>query len=959
MNLKPILIAACGMLAACTSTVTNSPYDLADPMVGTGGTGHTYPGATMPRGAVQLSPDTRSNDWSACAGYQHDDTSVDGFSHTHLSGTGCCDLGDIFVRPTSATVDINADTLYSPTAIADQKARPGYYSARLTEEGIKAELTATTHTGVHRYTFEKGTTPTIIFDLDHRLTDEDVVSDMSYLTIEGDTAISGLRLSDGWTPGQHVFFTARFSKPVASATLAHGNRAAVLTFAADGKPLEMVVGLSGVSVDNARLNIDTEVPVLDFDTVAAKAREAWTDALGAITVEGGSERHLRNFYSALYHALVVPDVASDVNGLYRRHNDSIASAPEGAAYYSTFSLWDTYRAWHPLMTIIDTTLVCDMVNSMLDMYDADGELPVWPLASGETGCMIGYHSVSVIADAYMKGLRCFDADCALEAMIESSRKPRKGADIWSQQGYIPSNFKRESVSCALEYSYDDWCIARMAEAMGRDSIAAEYYGRAANYANLFDGATRFFRGRRSDGNRDSGFIPEAVNRDLTEATSWHYRFAPVHDVAGMASLFGGYDRLEAALDSMFSYNAPIVGELSDITGIVGQYSHGNEPSHHVAYLYDYTGSPWKTQKLTRELLDSWYQPTPDGICGNEDCGQMSAWYIFSALGFYPVAPGSNEFALTTPLFERATIRLADGKSFQVTANDPEHNLYIESVTLNGEPVDNNFITYSQIMDGGTLAFTLTDTPVKERKGAAPYSMTAAPQVSVPYIGQDTYLFTDSITVTLGCATPGAEIRYTLDGTAPTPDSPLYTEPLHIDRSLTIRAIGLREGLAQSREMSVDATKAEFTPAVNDSGISNQGVSYEYYEGNCATTADITSGRLVRRGTMSTPSIDGADIADHFAFIFSGYIRIPATGIYAFRTVSDDGSVLYVDGRKVVDNDGGHAAVAATGLIPLSEGLHSFRILYFEDYEGQEFDWGWKRPGESDFTSVPEANLFTR
>lgn len=959
MNLKPILIAACTLLTACTSTVTNSPYELADPMVGTGGTGHTYPGATMPHGAVQLSPDTRANDWSACAGYQHSDTSVDGFSHTHLSGTGCCDLGDIFVRPTSATVDLNADTLYYPTPIADQKARPGYYSARLTDEKIKAEFTATTRTGVHRYTFDSESTPTLIFDLDHRLTDEDKVSDQSYIAIEGDTAISGLRLSDGWTPGQHVYFTARFSKPVASASLTHGNRAAVLTFANDGKPLEMVVGLSGVSVDNARLNINTEVPVLDFDTVASRAREAWTDALGAITVEGGTEKHLRNFYSALYHTMVVPNVTSDANGQYRRHNDSISTAAEGSGFYSTLSLWDTYRAWHPLMTIIDTTLVCDMINSMLDMYDATGELPVWPLASGETGCMIGYHSVSVIADAYMKGFRCFDAERALKAMTESSRKPRKGADLWSKQGYIPSNFKRESVSCALEYSYDDWCIARMAQAMGRDSIAAEYYSRASNYANLFDGATRFFRGRRSDGNRDGGFIPEAVSRDLTEATSWHYRFAPLHDVAGMASLFGGYDRLEAALDSMFTYDAPVVGELSDITGIVGQYSHGNEPSHHVAYLYNYTGSPWKTQKLTRELLDSWYQPEPDGICGNEDCGQMSAWYIFSSLGFYPVAPGSNEFILTTPLFERATIRLADGKSFNITANDPEHNRYIESVTLNGEPVDDNFITYSQIMNGGTLAFTLTDSPVKERKGNPPYSMTTSPRVSVPYIGQDTYLFTDSITVTLGCATPDTEIHYTLDGTTPTSESPLYTSPLLIDRSLTIRAVGLHEGLAPSRVLSVDATKAEFLLPVKPTEIRNQGVNYEYYEGNCATTADITSGRLVRRGTMSEPAIDSADIPDHFAFIFSGYIRIPSTGIYAFRTVSDDGSVLYIDGHKVVDNDGGHAAVAATGLIPLSEGFHSYRILYFEDYEGQEFGWSWKQPGENSFSPVPAANLYIR
>ena len=402
----------------------------------------------------------------------------------------------------------------------------------------------------------------------------------------------------------------------------------------NGEPVIAKVGLSIVSEKNARENLETEVIGFDFDAVRSAARSAWEQALSAITVKGGNTDDLKNFYTAMYHSMVVPNVVSDVNGEYRRHNMEIGQLPKGKVQYSTFSLWDTFRAWNPLMTLIDTTLVNNMINSFLDIYESSGELPIWPLSAGETGTMIGYHAVSVIADAYMKGIRGFDAEKALEAMVVSSEKNKKGADYYIQNGFIPSNIKKESISCLLEFAYDDWCIARMAQEMGKDDIYQKYIQRSQNYINVFDGNTKFFRPKRMDGNWETPFNPIEVGRAYTEATAWQYRFFVPHDVSGMAQLFGGKKEFITALDSIFTVESDVHGDLVDITGLIGQYVHGNEPSHHIAYLYDYVGQPWKTQEMTRRLLHEMYAPTPEGIIGNEDCGQMSGWYILSCLGIY-------------------------------------------------------------------------------------------------------------------------------------------------------------------------------------------------------------------------------------------------------------------------------------------------------------------------------------
>lgn len=710
--------------SSCTSG-KYSPVDYVDPFIGTGFHGHTYPGATVPFGAVQLSPDTRAGNWDACAGYHYDDTILKGFSHTHLSGTGCIDLGDILFRPTTLKPDLTAESICRPANFShkDERASAGYYSVILKDEGIKAELTATTHTGMHRYTFPSGKPVTIIVDLAHLLDNEYIYEAELERTTSNE--IVGMRRTRGWTDNQYVYFAAQFSEPFQTVEFVQDKKIvsaetkqvgtdlqAILTFAdKDGEPIIAKVGLSLVSVDNARINLAEEVKDFNFDAVCAAARNDWEQALSSITVEGGGTDDLKNFYTAIYHAMVVPNVVSDVNGEYRRHNMQIGQLPKGKMQYSTFSLWDTFRAWNPLMTLIDTALVNNMVNSYLDIYDASGELPIWPLSAAETGTMIGYHSVSVIADAYLKGIRGFDAEKALDAMKVSSEKNKKGADYYIKYGFIPSNIKKESISCLLEFAYDDWCIARMAQEMGKEDVYRKYIERSQNYINVFDGSTKFFRGKRMDGNWETSFNPFEVGRSYTEATAWQYRFSVPYDVNGMVQLFGGKEKFITALDSIFIAEPNVHGDLADITGLIGQYAHGNEPSHHIAYLYDYVGQPWKTQEMTRRLLHEMYQPTPGGISGNEDCGQMSAWYLLSAMGFYQVNPSWGVFAFGSPLFENVKIELPGKKNFTIeTIHNSDENIYIQSVELNGKTYSKSYIQYEDIMKGGTLRFYMGNKP---------------------------------------------------------------------------------------------------------------------------------------------------------------------------------------------------------------------------------------------------------
>jgi len=970
-----LLFSAIYLLGSC-SVEPKKPIDYVDPFVGTGFHGHTYPGATVPYGAVQLSPDTRTGDWDACSGYHYSDSSILGFSHTHLSGTGCADLGDILFHPTTQDIKPNAKGyIFEPLAFShkNEKASPGYYSVFFEEEDIKAELTATTYTGVHRYTFGKGKSESIIIDMAHLLAEETI--DSLVIRQTANNEIVGMRRTQGWVTNQYIFFVAQFSKDFQS--VEHINEGAVLTKndspksnsqqmvlkfgTSTGEPIVVKVGLSVVSEANARENLTKEVQGFDFDAVHNQTRDLWVDALSDIIVEGGNENDLKNFYTAVYHSKIVPNTMSDLNGEYRRHDMTIGKQTEGRKYYSTFSIWDTFRAWNPLVTLTDTTLVTDMIHSYLDMYDASGELPIWPLSAGETHTMIGYHSVSVIADAYMKGIRGFDINKAYEAMKVSSDKNKKGSDYYIKYGFIPSNIKKESVSCLLEYAYDDWCIAQIAKELGKEEDYKRYTERSLSYINVFDGYTKFFRGKRMDGNWDTPFNPFEPARAYTEATAWQYRFFVPHDVNGMVELFGGREAFVEQLDSLFVVEARIDGNMSDITGLIGQYAHGNEPSHHMAYLYNYVGQPWKTQAMTRRILSEMYQPTPEGISGNEDCGQMSAWYILSSLGFYSVCPGSNEFSLTTPLFEKATMNLANGKQLIITANNPQKNIYIDNVTLNGKEITTNYITYQELMQGGELQYVLSATP-NENRGindtAYPHSQTQGKVASIPYTTKDLHLFIDSIDVDLASATKDATIYFTLDGKEPDEASMLYTKPIRIANTSALKAKAYKEGYAASRTFTIEATRAIFRNPVSAQATEN-GTNFRYYEGNYSLVDQIEKSPLVLSGTMPEPSIKEAKQADHFAYVFTGILSVPQDGVYEFITKSDDGSVLYIGNEKIVDNDGSHAAIIATGRIALKKGYHTYKLLYFEDYEGEEFSWAWKTPGSSQFEPIPVANLFVR
>ena len=935
--MKPNLLIALLLVTAVACTQTpRTPIDSVHVFNGTDFHGHTYPGATTPFGLVQLSPDTRTEGWDGCSGYHYSDDTILGFSHTHLSGTGCADLGDFLFTPGLGEVGP------LPFSHSDESASPGYYKVKF-PAGITAELTAAAHTGVHRYTFTGKGVPRILVDAVHCIGDGTTAleSDVSAL---GPQQICGHRLVDGWSQGRDIFIDAFFSVPFEAEEAGSGKL--LLTFPEGTREITVVAGLSYTSAVAARENREAEVPEADFKQVRGRAEALWSDALGRIRVSGGP---VEQFYTCFYHTFATPNLLSDC------HSER---SEESSPFYSTLSIWDTYRSWNPLQTILDPAFVGDMINSMLDMYDSWGELPVWPLGYYDTHTMTGYHSVSIIADAWLRGIRSFDGERALRAMVKSSNMNEGNTSaLYTQYGYIPANLKRESVSQTLEFAYDDWCIARMAESLGHAALAAEYDARALSYRNLFDASTAFFRGKTSDGNWVTPFDPLSSTRDYTEGIPWQYRFFVPHDPEGEILLFGGREAAYAALDSLFTYEERSGKvDIADISGYMGQYAHGNEPSHHQAYLFNWLGRPSRSHEIVRRLLGEMYGTAPDGVSGNEDCGQMSAWYVLSSLGIYPVCPGSGEYILSVPLFKRAEISLGNGKVLTIKADHPERQ-YISKVTLNGTPVERLSLTYDEIMGGGELSFTLSARPDPAWDALpAPYSLTAEPFVSVPAVAEDLYLFKDSSPVSIICRTEGAEVRYTLDGSEPGADSPLYTGPFTLDRSARIAMRAFKDGMQPSDIAIVKAEKAVYSKASYPENM-QPGCRYTYHRGIFSETADVLASPAVSRGVMERPAIEEAPDEDHFGYIFTGYIDVPEKGIYDFSLTSDDGAVLDIDGRRVVDNDGSHSAISTFGRIPLEKGLHSYRLIYLEDYEGEHLSWGWRPEKEDLFSPVPSDRLF--
>jgi len=741
-----------------------------DPFIGTQGNGHVFPGAVVPFGMVQLSPDTQirhfkeSYPWAA--GYQYGDSTILGFSHTHFSGAGHSDLGDVLVMPIAGDVLLDPGTPDKPLSgyrsrfrHDTERAEPGYYAVTLEDYGVRAELTATARVGLHRYTFPAGKPAHVLVDLRSSIYDYAGKVLWSRIRVQADGTVTGYRETRGWAPGRQLFFAMRFSLPLTGHAIynreptpeydpkfapwygrddvdAREGRglAAVLDFGvlAAQQPLLVKVAISPVSETNALRNLDAEAPAWDFDAKRDAAATAWRDALSVLDIEA-SEPVRKMLYTSLYHAFMAPSLFMDVDGSYRGPDHEVHQAT-GFAFHSTFSLWDTYRALHPLLTLTRPAAENnDFVRSLLESWkeSPDGLLPVWQFHGQETWTMIGYHAAPVIADAYVKGIRDYSADEALEAMLASATNPRyAGLDQYMKRGWVASDKEREGASKTLEYAYDDWTIARVASAMGRTDVAEKFDARAAYWRNVFDRKTGFVRARKSDGKFREPFDPAVAGYygDYTEGNAWQYTWYVPQDTAGLIAAMGGERRFVDKLDALFDakVNPASFAHVEDITGLIGQYAHGNEPSHHIAYLYVYAGEPWRTQERLKQIVDSQYRPTPDGLSGNDDLGQMSAWLLFTSLGFYPATPASGEYVIGRPFVDRATLHLPDGKQFTIVASGlSESNRYIGAVQLNGRPLTRTFIRHEEIMAGGELRFTMQATPNKSwatDTGSRPYSL---------------------------------------------------------------------------------------------------------------------------------------------------------------------------------------------------------------------------------------------
>jgi predicted alpha-1,2-mannosidase len=680
----------------------------------------------------------------------------------------------------------------APFSHEKETASPGYYGVEF-NNGIRVELTATPRVGFHRYTFPLGTEePVVILDLDHR----DRLLE-SQLRVVDQTHIEGFRRSTGWAKNQIVYFAAEFSKPFAPTEGLEnsGSNNLIRAIFKFDHPNQLLikVGISAVSVEGARKNLEAEVNHWDFDRVRSEAVTAWNKELNKIDVTTGTSDQLKNFYTALYHAASAPNLFMDVDGHYLGHDGKIHKT-DGWNYYTVFSLWDTFRAAHPLYNLIDQKRSSEFIKTFLAQYKEGGRLPVWELAGNETDTMIGYHAVSVIADAVTKGVTGFDRELAFEAMKHSAELRHFGLGAYIDHGYIDMGEERESVSKTLEYAYDDWCIAVVAKALNRTDDYHRYMKRAQFYKNVFDRETGFVRPRTNAGWL-SPFEPREVNFSFTEANSWQYSFFAPQDITGLMNLMGGEEKFAKKLDSLFAAIATTTGrEQADITGMIGQYAHGNEPSHHVAYLYSYARQPWKTQSLVHQIINQFYKPTPDGLIGNEDCGQMSAWLVLSAVGFYPVTPGSNIYAIGTPLFPELRLNLENGKSFVVKAqNLSAQSFYIQSATLNGKPYRKSFLRHEDVMAGGELIFQMGDKPnLKWGTGVdeAPISeITTEKIVPVPVVKSYGKTFIKEMAISFGSG-EGEKVFYTTDGSEPGPTSQLFSKPFYIDSSTTVKAVSV-------------------------------------------------------------------------------------------------------------------------------------------------------------------------
>ncbi len=967
-----ILISGLALFFACKNTGDNDLTKYVDPFIGTDYHGHTFPGATAPFGLVQLSPDTRMENWDGSSGYHYTDKTIMGFSHTHLSGTGAPEYCDVLLMPTTGEVqwlpgdEDDPSTGYRSAFSHDNEiASPGYYSVLLDDHGIRAELTATMRAGMHRYTFPAAENANIIIELKNR----DRVIDAG-INVVSDTEISGYRRSVRWAKDQHVYFYAVFSKPFETYGIAvqdklkdgltHTTDTNVKAFVryktTEGEKILVKVGISAVSTENAKMNLEAEIVGWNFDDVRKKTETQWNDYLKKIVVEGGTEKERRIFYTALYHTAIHPNTFSDVDGSYRGVDLKVHKA-EGFTRYTVFSLWDVFRTQMPLFTIIEPARMNDFIKSFLAAYRHRGRLPHWEIWGQHSGSMIGHHSLPVILDAYAKGIRDYDVSLAYEAM----KNQVDHTGYYARMGFVPADKGGGSVSVTAEFAYNDWCLAEMAKLLGHDEDYLTYQTRAQNYRYLFDRETGFMRPRNSDRSWVEPFDPGHPSEHFVEGNAWHYSLFTPQDVTGLINLIGGDKAFEAWLDGLFTTESDIDDKVVDATGLIGQYAHGNEPSHHMAYLYNYAGAAPKTQAIVRQILATKYDDTPSGLEGNEDCGQMSAWYIMSAMGFYPVTPGMPVYTIGSPVFDKVTVHLENGKDFIVEAkSNSAKNIYIQSATLNGKPYTKSWFSHDEIVNGGRLVFEMGDKPnyewgtsVKDRSFTPPLQ----PAVSMPYALNPELNFLNSIRIPLACDTQGATIRYTTDGSEPNEYSTVYQEPIVLTRTTTLKFKAFKEGLLPSLTAFEKPVKLEYEKFHDFSGLGlAPGLRYRYYEAEVMAVAELGTLTPIKSGVIPNFNIDNRKRDEYFGYMYEGFIKIPADGAYTFYNKTNDGSILYLDDKEFINLDGGHPAVEQFRTIALKKGVYKISQKYFQMGGGFMNAVSWKGPG-FEKEEIPPSALF--
>ena len=941
--------------------------ELVNVFIGTSDDGNTFPGASMPFGMVHLSPDTDLEGSAKYGGYNYTDQSIIGFSHTHLNGVGEPEYRDVLFMPTVGRIQLkpgdkhNTNSGYrSSFDHSNELATPGYYAVFLTDYNVNVELSSTLRSGFHKYSFPKTDSAHIIIDLAHPEGAEKL-----YIKIVSNTEIEGMRRSHGWAFDQYVYFVAQFSTPFSSVDLALDdvfqkensevtgkNVKAVINYQTDeDEEILVKVGLSAVSSEGARKNLQAEIPNWDFDGIVNMAKDTWNKELGKIEIEGGTKDQQIFFYTSMYHALLSPDIYMDVDGKYRGIDQKIHQSSD-FTNYTVFSLWDTFRALHPLLTIIDQKRTNEFIKSLLQKYDDGGRLPMWALAGNYTDDMLGYHAVPVIADAYVKGIRDYDIEKAYEAIKHSAELDKLGLKYYKKIGYLPYERQGESVSKTLEYSYNDWCISQMAKDIGTKEEYKWYHQRAHFYKNVFDKSTSFMRAKSLDRKWQEPFDP-IKNSAYSEGNAYQYMFVP-HDTNGLIEEMGGDEKFSTWLDILFSQESNENKE-----GSIGQYWHGNEPSHHLAYLYNYVGEAWKTQKLVNQILTELHFSEPGGLSGNDDCGQMSAWYILSSMGFYSVTPGQDIYVIGSPLFEKTTINLENGNKFNIEANKiSSENIYIQSASMNGKAFSRSYIHHDEIMNGSKLIFEMGPSPNKnwgKKLEDRPYSGNGDPIVAMPYVNSGEELFLESTKITLSCDTKDTEIHYTINGSTPNKNSKIYSSLIEICESTILKMYAVHKTIEASVIVEREFKKAALNNAIHTKKLTN-GIGYDYFERFFVTTSDLDIVSPINSDFTSNFNIEDAKRNNYFGFRFTGFIKVTENGIYKFYLESNDGSRLFIDDEEIIENDANHGSIEQQGSIGLKKGYHKIFLKYFQCGGGKNLKVSWDGPGFSK-QEIPSSVLY--